>query len=110
MAAHVERLNTCEAGTIYSIAHYYKQNGDMVCDPDMTFLVARTDGKVYPITFEQGGLMYQESVVWSDDGQRIASYRLKMQRDQKRFADMWLANIGEQQSLALCCIGSKPAK
>ena len=110
MAVHVERIRETEWGPIYSIAHYYKQNGDMVCDPDMTFLLAKTDGLAYPLTFEQGGMLYQESVVWSPDEQRIASYHPKMQRDQTSFANKWMMNIGDQQGLTPCCVGSKLAR
>ena len=39
---------------IFSLAHYYEQNGDLVCDPDVTFLVA---DQVHPLTFEQDGVI-----------------------------------------------------
>lgn len=97
MAVHVEQIRTVDLGPIYSIAHYYEQNGDLVCDPDMTFLVASTDNSIYPITFEQGGMLYQEAVEW--DGDRIKGVRPKTQRDITNFANTWMRNIKEQQRL-----------
>ncbi|MCH8853957.1 MAG: hypothetical protein IID41_15095 [Planctomycetes bacterium] len=106
MALHVDRLQAVEAGTIYSLAHYFKQNGDMCCDPDMTFLASNTgtamgrpelDG-VYALTFQQAiPPIYQDAVEW--DGPKIQGVRLKMQADHTRFANTWLRNIREQQGL-----------
>jgi len=107
MALHVDRLQTVDAGTIYSLAHYFKQNGDMCCDPDMTFLVSNTgasaghpelDG-VFPLTFQQAiPPIYQDAVEW--DGPKIQGVRPKMQADHTRFANTWLRNIREQQGLS----------
>ncbi len=97
MPVHVERIYRSELGPVYSIAHYYKQNGDMVCDPDMTFLVADTDGRVYPLTFEQGGMSYQVGAEITEDGG--FKVRRRMQRDQATFAGQWMVNINNQQDL-----------
>src|SRR5258708_7470587 len=51
MAVHVERLSDTEAGAVFSIAHYYEQHGDLVPDPDMTFIRA-LDGEWYPLTIQ----------------------------------------------------------
>ena len=108
MALHVDRLQAVEAGTIYSLAHYFKQNGDLCCDPDMTFLVSNTgtaagrpelDG-VYPLTFQQAiPPTYQDAIEW--DGPKIKGIRLKMQADHTHFANTWLRNIREQQGLGV---------
>ena len=37
MAVHVERLSRNK----FSIAHYFEQEGDLCCDPDMTFVDVR---------------------------------------------------------------------
>ncbi len=108
MALHVDRLHDVEAGTIYSLAHYFKQNGDLCCDPDMTFLASNTGtamgrpefGGVYPLTFQQAiPPVYQDAIVW--DGPKIQGIRLKMQADHARFANTWLRNIREQQRLGV---------
>lgn len=40
MAVSVDHLYDCESGSIFSVSHYYEQNGDLVPDADMTFYEA----------------------------------------------------------------------
>jgi hypothetical protein len=96
MAAHIENIGNWNNGfPLYSIAHYYKQNGDMMKDPDMVF-VKHPLGKVFPISFEQSSAgIYQESV-WYDDGFKM---KAKQQKDHATFANTWMENIKEQQEL-----------
>ncbi len=95
MAVGVDRLSDNDYGTIWAISHYWKHDsGDMMADPDMTFLVA-TDG-VYPMTFQQDPGIYQEAVVWAEDGS-ISGYRRRQQRELKDFANRWMQNIEAQQ-------------
>lgn len=103
MAVHVDHLHETVHGSIYSVAHYYRQNGDSVCDPDMTFLVAAAGnpyglpvGQVYPVSFEQGGMIYQVGLELN--GPQILVYR-RRQADQASFANMWMKNIARQQDL-----------
>lgn len=91
MAVHVERIGD----RTYSVAHYYRQNGDMVCDPDVTFLKAET-GKWLPMTFEQGGVCHRTAVELDDAG-KPASYRPDELRSLVEFCNLWMANIREQQ-------------
>ena len=54
------RLRSCR------IAHYYEQNGDMMRDPDVVFVIG-ADQYVYPISYRQDGLgTYPESAVVED--------------------------------------------
>ncbi len=95
MAVGVDRLSDNDYGTIWAISHYWKHDsGDMMADPDMMFLVA-TDG-IYPLTFQQDPGIYQEAVVWAEDGS-ISGCRRRLQRDLKNFANGWMANIAAQQ-------------
>jgi hypothetical protein len=103
MAVHVEQIadiSTSPNGPIYSISHYYKQNGDMMADPDMTFLRGIT-GAWFPLTFQQdGGLpIYQEVIADRFDDGRIKSFRPKLSRELATFANMWMKNIKSQQRL-----------
>jgi hypothetical protein len=107
-------------GKIYSLAHYYSQNGDAMSDPYMEFLCidasanraimkakdARlTDAMldkiqwkpVFPICFEQHGTFatYQESAI-IDEG-KVTRYSKKLQADHASFANKWLENIKHQQ-------------
>ena len=76
---------------IFSLAHYYEQNGDLVCDPDVTFLVA---DQVHPLTFEQGGLVHQVAVQFK--GQAI-HLNEQLQRQITEFCNQWLRNVADQQ-------------
>lgn len=98
MAVHVESLADVEEGRIYSVAHYYEQNGDMMRDPDMTFLHSSIDGNYYPASFRQdGGLpIDQESIVWRDG---VMGFCARLQRHHAVFAGQWMDNIRQQQHL-----------
>ena len=43
MTVHVELIHQNEHGRHYSIAHYYEQNGDLMRDPDVVFLLSAID-------------------------------------------------------------------
>ena len=99
MAVHVENINTLPAGPIFSITHYYEQNGDLMSDPDMTFLKG-FDGNYYPLSFQQDNVgLYQDVVAEYDDKGNILKYRPRLQMDLVSFANMWMKNIKEQQRL-----------
>lgn len=100
MAVHVEIIAQADpqairGGFVISVAHYYEQNGDLVCDPDMTFLYYPA-GHVSPMTFEQGGVMYQVAAKF-DDGRLL--FNSKQQAEITTFANQWMLNIKEQQGL-----------
>ena len=98
MAVHIEMINKISQGPVFSVAHYYEQNGDLMKDPDMTFLRG-ADGEYYPLSYQQDGLgIYQDAVEWDDDG-NIKGIRPKMQADMVSFANDWMVNIRDQQKL-----------
>ena len=87
---------------IYSLSHYYEQNGDLVPDPDMTFAVLNALPthpedlpQIYPLTF-QNAIKYDEAV-FPEEG--IWKVYPKLQADLTDFADLWLTNIKHQQNL-----------
>jgi hypothetical protein len=95
MAVVVEWVGDCKRGDVYSIAHYYKQNGDLMADPEMTFLRGE-DGRYYPLSIKMDGLgIYREGVVWEDGEPRYLNAR--EQRDEAIFAGTWMENIKHQQ-------------
>ena len=96
MAVCVEQLTERH----YSVAHYYEQNGDLMADPEMTFYRCE-HGKVFPCSYRQDGLgLYQESLEISEGG--IVEGELpKLQADHADFANLWMANIAEQQQLTV---------
>ena len=98
MAVHVERVAAKEPGPIFSVTHYYEQNGDLMRDPDMEFIRGR-DGEYYPVSFWQDAAptVRHEAVEWAGD--RIREYRRRMQAALAAFANQWLANIEQQQGV-----------
>ena len=95
MAVHVEYVTNCSLGQIFSIAHYYEQNGNMMRDPDIEFIKGG-DGEYYPISFWQDApLKRDDSVEWEDG--EITRINPKMQAALVSFANIWMKNIKEQQ-------------
>ncbi|MPT34786.1 MAG: hypothetical protein E2604_06805 [Flavobacterium sp.] len=90
-------------GKLYSLCHYFKQNGDQMQDPEMCFIVVdnRTEANsdidlvsIIPYMFQQAlGGIYQESIRFENF--KIAEINEKIQRDHTLFADFWLRNIFE---------------
>ena len=97
MPVHVEHVNTCKLGQIFSIAHYYKQNGDMMRDPDMEFIQGG-DGEYYPISFWQDSPPLRDEAVDWQDGE-IVGYRKQQQARLVTFANIWMLNIRDQQGI-----------
>ncbi len=95
MSLHVSRVARNEHGVIYSFAHHYEQNGDLVGDPIVDML--RTpDGTWYPLSFENC-FGHRQYVEFRDDG--TVGVDRRQQRDLASFCSMWARNIAEQQKL-----------
>jgi hypothetical protein len=102
MALCVEVIDEWAEGKIVSLAHYYEQNGDLMKDPDMTFLVSNgkkfLDGAIIPTSFEMSNPpTYQPSLFYDEQGRLMV--RNKAQEDQAKFANTWMRNIKEQQHI-----------
>jgi hypothetical protein len=101
MPVCVEKVGAIPWGPVFSVAHYYEQNGDLMADPDMTF-VQSASGEYYPLTYQQDGLgLYQEVIVKTDENGKCLSYRPKLSKQLATFAGMWMSNIKQQQRIAL---------
>ena len=109
MAVHVENIGNIPStgnGNLYSVTHYYKQNGDMMRDPEMIFWGGQTMNQkcemvdtYYPIYFRQdGGIPIEEESAVFTDG-KLSGYRPAMQADHAKFANQWMKNVKEQQNL-----------
>lgn len=82
----------------FAISHTYEQNGDLMRDPEMEFVVK--DGKYFPVTFRQDNLgIMQEVLVYRDSDGTPVRYNQTLQRDLVEFGNMWMININEQQHL-----------
>ena len=99
MTVHVEVVALCNLGQIFSIAHYYEQNGDLMRDPDMEFIKGG-DGEYYPISFWQDSPLKRDDAIEWEDGE-ITKIDPKMQAALASFANTWMKNIKEQQGLVI---------
>lgn len=97
MPVHIEQVGRCDLGQIFSVAHYYIQEGDKMRDPDMEFIKGE-DGNYYPTSFWQDAPLKRDDAVEWKDGE-IAGIRPKLQVQLATFANTWMKNIAFQQGL-----------
>ncbi len=87
MPLHVEWISD----DTVSISHTYTQNGDLMYDPEMTFLIDRDKGTMEAASYQQDSLgIYQN--VYPEPGRWVPELR----KDLNNFAQQWLKNISEQ--------------
>lgn len=118
MPVTVEWVNTYPAQDgrmgyeLWSVAHYYTQNGDAMRDPEIVYAIP-VDSRglhfdfAFPQEMTQDGLAgmgrigaamsYRRLVEFGRDGQP-AKYYPRAQRDAATFTTTWMRNIREQQS------------
>ena len=98
MAVVIEKVGSLAGyGEVISIAHYGEQNGDLMADPEMTFVIV--DGEYFPITFRNDYVaLYQEVFDYNEDGSPEA-IDIKLQSELTSFANTWMNSIQEQQRL-----------
>lgn len=96
MPVSVNFMGETELGPIFSVTHYGKQNGDLMADPDMTFLKA-VDGNYYPGSFQNDYMGLYQECLWID-GSKV-KFAPRLQRDLAVFTTTWMRNIREQQGL-----------
>lgn len=95
MALHVEHLESLKQGELWSFAHYGKQNGDAMRDPDMVFIVKQ--GLAYPVSYQNDYMnTYQEAIVF--DGAETL-IRPQLYSSMRSFASQWMKNLREQQNI-----------
>ena len=83
-------------GNVISIAHYGLQNGDLMADPEMTFVIIQ--GDYYPISFRNDYLGINQEVFRYKDG-KTTHINPELQSDLITFANTWMKNIQEQQEI-----------
>lgn len=98
MPVHVEIIDRSTYGNHVSIAHYYEQEGDLMKDPEMTFLDS-LKGNILPMTFEQDGGRPVYQIAMEIDENGTIRRNEKLQKQLAEFADMWMKNIKDQQRL-----------
>ena len=84
----IERIDSDE----YSMGHYYFQNGDRMCDPEITFRVDSKSHFIDVLTYQLDTLGIYQSV-YSDDSK---FYSKKLCSELNQFLYDWLKNIRHQ--------------
>lgn len=92
MPVHVDRLTENR----YSVAHYYRQNGDSVCDPDGEFL--KVEGGWLPVALQLCTGHYSRCLEL--EGDTVTGYRPGLLRELRSFCTTWMRNIRSQQDLS----------
>ncbi|WP_333664717.1 DUF6908 domain-containing protein [Desulfobacter postgatei] len=95
MPVHIEKLASYDIGTCIAVSHYYKQNGDMMRDPDMEFIVTQS-GQVFPAMFRMDNPPVYEESIFFDNGWKV---RPALQKQHAAFANQWMQNIKDQQQI-----------
>jgi uncharacterized protein YqiB (DUF1249 family) len=92
MDLHVDNL----LNNTISLAHNGKQNGDIMCDPDMQVWIHPDHNEAEALTFQNDYLgIYQE--VYPEPGK----YRPKLKEELNAFLNDWLRTIIEVQKYQL---------
>lgn len=98
MPLAIENLeNAWEGFPVYSMTHYYTQNGDMMNDPDMTFAVLHDARMIVPLTFQQDGAWWTDSgTVYEEVFPEPGKYVPMLMDDLDSFLATWTVNIVAQ--------------
>jgi len=98
----VEKIHSITIGPIkgdlFSFAHYGRQNGDAMRDPDVVMLRG-ADGRFYPESFQNDYLGLYQSVFVYDDTGRVKAFRKQLQTSIAVFVGDWMKNIVAQQGI-----------
>ncbi|MHB8967273.1 MAG: DUF1249 domain-containing protein [Thermoleophilia bacterium] len=82
----VDRLYGDKESVTIALSHYFKQNGDMVPDPDM-------EVRIYPEMKMAEALTYQDSFGFQQVYPTPSQVNLKAKKDLNVFLNQWLSNI-----------------
>jgi hypothetical protein len=98
MPVHIEKIMSLEDGDIYSLAHYYIQNGDVMSDPEVEIL-KNWAGDYFPFTYRLDSLGIMQNSIKFDQEGRVKGFYPRLQREHAQFTRDWLLNIKDQQNL-----------
>ena len=84
---------------VFSLSHYYVQNGDLMADPDVTFLLIKPLSRliIYPLTFQQDNLgIYREVAYLNSERNHLSKFKPAPMEDLVDFCNTWASNIYAQ--------------
>ena len=97
MPVHIEIIDRSEQYIHISLAHYGRQNGDIMRDPEMIFALHIDSQQFIPYYYRNDYMgVVQYSVKWTDEGILL---NRRLQADHTTFANQWLRNIAQQQHI-----------
>ncbi len=95
MPVIVEAVDYHHRGLVVSVSHTYVQQGDVMYDPEVCFLVV--DSGIYAMSYRQDALgINQVAMIIKHDGVRLNE---KLQADITSFCNGWMLSIRQQQDL-----------
>lgn len=97
MPVHIEIIEKTDKYHHISLAHYGRQNGDAMRDPEMLFALHKESQQFVPYYYRNDYMgMEQYSVRWTEEGVLL---NRRLQANHTTFANQWLRNIATQQHL-----------
>lgn len=97
MPVHIEIIDRTENYNHISLAHYGRQNGDTMRDPEMIIALHKESQQFIPYYYRNDYMgIEQYSVKWTEKGVLL---NRRLQADHTIFADQWLRNIAAQQHI-----------
>lgn len=97
MPVHIEVIERTDQYDHISLAHYGRQNGDAMRDPEMIIALHKESQQFVPYYYRNDYMgMEQYSVRWTEEGILL---NRRLQADHTTFANQWLRNIAAQQHL-----------
>ena len=78
-------------GFVISIAHYFEQNGDLCCDPEMTIAI-------YPESKQAEALTFQQAIppIFQQVYPEPNKFYPRLKKDLNSFLKQWLKNLIDQ--------------
>lgn len=90
---HMMPLSIEVVGDRIAMSHYYKQNGDMMADPDMEFVLNTDKKTLCARTFQQDNMNYYRDVEMNGD----VVVDTELEQELNEFTKQWLNNIIDQE-------------
>lgn len=84
---------------VFSLSHYYVQEGDLMSDPDITFIIfgGSNNYLICPLSFTQSNLGIYQEVAWlNSDRNCLGKFKPQALKDLVDFCHLWLSNIQTQ--------------
>lgn len=79
-------------GLSASVTHYFEQNGDLIPDPDMEFIITNSE-EWFPVATQFATGHYRRAIFFEEDKKLVSKNELC---SQIQFANMWAKNLLEQ--------------